>query len=78
MAGSSGVLSAVVCVRPRMSLLQCFFEFCFQLVKDHSVLLVPGNYGFGAEGFIRIGYGESRKFEEAMSRVGDALENFLV
>ena len=53
-------------------------EFCFQLVKDHSVLLVPGNYGFGAEGFIRIGYGESRKFEEAMSRVGDALENFLV
>ena len=52
-------------------------DFCLKLAEDYSVLLPPGNYSFSAEGFIRIGYGQSRRFEEAMSRVGDALEEFL-
>jgi aspartate/methionine/tyrosine aminotransferase len=52
-------------------------DFCLKLAEDYSVLLPSGNYSFSAEGFIRIGYGQSRRFEEAMSRVGDALEEFL-
>ena len=52
-------------------------DFCLKLVEDHSVLIPPGKYAFNTEGFIRIGYGESRQFEEAMSRVSDALEQFL-
>ncbi len=52
-------------------------DFCLKLVQDHSVLVPPGKYAFDAEGFIRIGYGESRQFDEAMSRVSDALEQFL-
>ena len=52
-------------------------DFCLKLVEDHSVLIPPGKYAFNTEGFIRIGYGESRQFEEAISRVSDALEQFF-
>ena len=52
-------------------------DFCLKLVEDHSVLIPPGKYAFNTEGFIRIGYGESRQFEEGMSRVSDALEQFF-
>ena len=52
-------------------------DFCLKLAEDYSVLVPSGNYSFNAEGFIRIGFGHSSGFEEAMSRVGDALNQFL-
>ncbi len=52
-------------------------DFCLKLAEDYSVLVPSGNYSFNAEGFIRIGFGHSSGFEEAMSRVGDALNQFM-
>ena len=52
-------------------------DFCLKLAEDYSVLVPSGNYSFNAEGFIRIGFGHSSGFEEAMSRVEDALNEFL-
>ena len=50
-------------------------DFCLKLAEDYSVLVPSGNYSFNAEGFIRIGFGHSSGFEEAMSRVEDALND---
>ncbi|MBF88416.1 MAG: hypothetical protein CMG75_01950 [Candidatus Marinimicrobia bacterium] len=52
-------------------------EFCKKLVEEKSVLLVPGNYAFFSEGFIRIGYGESQNFEEGMSRISKILNDIF-
>ena len=53
-------------------------QFCKKLVKEKSILLVPGNYAFSSEGYIRIGYGESRKFEEAMSKISETIRENLI
>ena len=66
-AGSSGFL--------RYDINMSSKELCLQLLKEKSVLLVPG-YCFGMESYLRIGYGcGTRTLTAGLSKFKDFLHS---